>query len=241
VIPAAFRYRPTIPSGGSIQVVSTSSAVADVAVANSGNAFATLPAPSGIVAGNLLFAYAVYDDLNAVSSLAPAGWTVQRAYNYSTHNNTGFIATLWKIATANEPASYSFGSASINTISVGCVQLSGVSQSNPFGGIGPTNTKINSATTTFATLTRAVAGLELLVAGTGSNYSSTVANAWTPPSGYTQLPAVTGNYNKNNTSESQAIFAAYNLNAPVGATGALTGTLNKAYYNGTFNISFNPA
>jgi len=68
-----------------------------------------------------------------------------------------------------------------------------------------------------------------------------VANAWTPPAGYTQLPAATGNYSGYVIGESESIFAAYNLAAPIGATGALTGTLNKSYFNGTFNINFNPA
>lgn len=241
MIPSPFRYRAPPSGGGGIALVSTSSAYALTTAGNAGNAYATLPAPANIVAGNLLFAYLVVDDMSSAISITPAGWTLWKSYQYSSHNNYGWVACYYKIATASEPASYSFGSPTINAVSVACIQLSGVSQSNPFGGINPTNAKANSVTTTFATLTRAVAGFELLVAATGSNYSGTVANGWTPPGGYTQLPAVTGNYNGYIIGESQSIFAAYNAATPAGATGALTGTLSKSYFNGTFNISFNPA
>ncbi|ACC72555.1 hypothetical protein PPMP20_26675 [Paraburkholderia phymatum] len=236
MIPSIWRRRA---AAAGFAIVSTSSAYGTAPVVNQGNAYANVPAPTNISAGNFLYAFYVADELTITPTLACSGWTTHRTYQYSGNNNYGFIGALYKVATASEPASYSFGGTGVNTFSLCILNMTGVVTSDPFSGVTPTNAKANSATTTFATVTRPRAGAQLLVAVTGSSYSPNVANAWTPPASYTLAGQITDLYNQPGKGEAQAAFSAVRTNAPAGATGSMTGTLGKSYYNGTMNVVLN--
>lgn len=236
MIPSIWRRRA---AAAGFAVISTSTGYGLAPVVNQGNASATVPAPANISAGNFLYAFYVADELAAAVTLASDGWTTHRTYQYSGNNNYGFLGALYRIAGSSEPAVYTFAGSGVNTFSVCILNMSGVITSDPFSGVTPTNSKINSVITTFPTVTRARAGAQLLIAVTGSNYAANVANAWTPPASFSPAGQVTSLCNQPAKGEAQAAFAGVNASQPAGATGALTGTLSTKFWNGTMNVVLN--
>ena len=80
-----------------------------------GTAF-VIPAPSAIVAGNLLIG-GFYEDAGVNTWAPPAGWTLVQDNAGGVAANS--IAVYYKIATGSEPGSYTFtyGTTSLNTAS----------------------------------------------------------------------------------------------------------------------------
>jgi hypothetical protein len=236
VIPFVTRYRAP-PASSGVRLVSSSNGGAQTGSA-------TIPAPSGIVAGNLLYAAFVCDDTASALSLASAGWTRHGTpLLYTSHNDNGFIGGFYKVATASEPASYTFSGATVKALTVGIVNLSGVNTSDPFNAVAPATKKAVAATScVFPAITLPKALYLLLIAGQGGSFSGSVSNAFTPPSGYSLAVASTSQYNLGSTYDAESVFAALST-GPV-AAGSQTpapGTFNVSYAYGAACVALNPA
>lgn len=240
MIPALCRYRA--PAGKPIAIVSSSQGGGE-AVVPAFVGTVSIPAPSGIVAGNLLIAVFSCDDSAAPTTITATGWTLLVSYQFSTRNNEGSVGVFWKIATASEPASYTFNGASCYAMNVGIIQLSGVNASSPFNSVAPTKTK-GTATVTplFPAITLPKAMYVLQVVAQGGNYSNGVSTAYTPSSDYTLAVASTSQANAAATDDSESTFAALsNARIVAGTYTPTSGTLNKSYQYGSLSVALNPA
>lgn len=240
MIPALCRYRaPVVVS--SIKVVSSSQGGAENGTL--GSAVNSIPAPAGIVAGNLLLAVFSSDDSVSPTSLSCSGWTLLKSYLFTTHNNDGNMGVFWKIATASEPAAYSFDQTKCYAMNMGIIQLSGVNASNPFGGVAPTAAKAIATTTpVFPAITLAQSMAVLEVVAQAGNYSGSVSTSYTPPTGYTLAVASTSQSNGAATWDSEATFAALSTALiPASTYTPPSGTLSKSYAYGALSVALNPA
>ncbi|WP_109479137.1 hypothetical protein [Paraburkholderia sp. C35] len=235
MIPAVTRYRAP-PAGSGIQVVSSSNG-------GSQTSSATIPAPSGIVAGNLLYALFTCDDTKSPLSLACAGWTLHTSLIFTTHNDNGFIGGFYKIATASEPASYTFSGATVKSVNIGILNLSGVNQSDPINSVVPVTKKATAATScVFPAITLPKALYLLLIAGQGGSFSGSVSNVFTPPAGYTMGVSSTSQYNQGSNYDAESSFGALsNAAVAAGAQTPAPGTFNVSYAYGAINVALNPA
>ncbi len=95
---------------------------------NGSNLQATISAPVGLVEGNLLVAGIALEKGNGVALTSPTGWILIRRTN---NNSDCGIATYYKIASASEPASYSFGLSTSGNWAAGITRLTNVSVTSP--------------------------------------------------------------------------------------------------------------
>lgn len=197
----------------------------------------SIAAPANITAGNLLYAVAGYDNLDNTAALTCDGWTSHASLRYSTNNNSGFLHTLFKIATASEPASYTFSGGNIDALNVGIIQLSGINPSNPFGNVVPTQQKNASSTSAkYPSITTPSQGSILVLAAQGGAYSGAVSTSLTPGTGYTEAVASTSQYKGYSNVESQCLFADLSGSLAAGTYTPPSGTFSKAYTNGTMAV-----
>jgi hypothetical protein len=179
--------------------------------ANNGSATSlVIPAPSGVQAGDVMIAcIAARGNPNLT---APAGWTLVRL------DMNGFTlrqGIYWKVATASEPASYTWVLSNAQAASGGIIAYSGVNTSNP---IDVSSAAISSVTGTAATapsITTTVNGA-MVIGFFGAARNSPI----NPPSGMTErFDAVS-----NGGTYPQATEGADLLQATAGATGDKTAT-----------------
>ncbi|WP_454056852.1 hypothetical protein [Cupriavidus sp. Marseille-Q8015] len=210
--------------------------------ADSGHSVA-IPAPAGIVAGNLLLAVFSCDDGTFPTTISCPGWTLLTNYTFTTRNNTGIIGAFYKIASASEPASYTFTGTQVYAMNIGIIQLAGVNQADPFGGVAPTVYKAAAALNpVFPPITLPKSMHIMQVCAQGGNYTNAVSNAYTPPAGYTIAVQSITQYNSAAIWDSEATFAA--LSNDMQAAGVVTppsGTFQKSYLYGSLSIALNPA
>lgn len=134
---------------------------------------ATVQAPAGIVAGNLLLAL-VFDASGTTSAdwIGPADWTLQGSQKHRAYGDG--VAVWTKVAGTAEPASYDFGSNGNTSIVLlqyeGTAGLDGAPQ---FANSG-------KATNTSAPVTTTTAGGKLVLA-----YGSVHGYTWSAPDGTT--------------------------------------------------------
>lgn len=232
---AAIVWQPPVVITG-IEVVSVSDGGAQAATAS-------IPAPANIVAGNLLYAVASADDSAATSTLASTGWTLHKRYIFTTRNDNGNIYGFYKIASASEPAAYTFSGTNVHALNVGIMQLSGVDPNDPFGGIAPTAAKAAASTVAaYPAITTTVAGKLLAVAAQAGNYSGSVSNACTPGAGYTGAVSSVSQYASGSVYDAESTFAA--LSDATLDPGSLTppsGTFNVSYVHGTMTVFLKPS
>jgi PKD repeat protein len=142
----------------------------------------TIPAPSGVVNGDVLVASV--DVRGNPTITAPTGWTLIRL---DLIQNSFRKATYYRVATNSEPANYTWSFSSSLAASGGILAFSGVSTSNPIdahGGLTSTGTNLITAPSVTTTVPNTM--LVGLFAATGS---ITV----TPPSGMAERFDVTSN------------------------------------------------
>lgn len=236
MMPALTRHRGVPYTGPAITLVSKADGGAQASSA-------AITAPAGIQSGDLLYAVFVCDDTAAAVSLTCAGWTLHASHLFTTHNNNGFIGAFYKIATASEPASYTFSSATATAMTIGILCFSGVSQSSPFAGIAPATHSAAAATAcVFPAITLTAPMYVLAVAGQGGNYTNNVSNAFTPPAGYTLTDSSISQYNQGGTgSDSESVFSMLsNSGFAAGTRTPLNGTFNTSYAYGSMTVALNP-
>jgi hypothetical protein len=90
---------------------------------------ASVNAPGGIIEGHLLVAGLALEKGNGVTTITPpSGWILIRRTN---NNSDCGIATYYKVASASEPATYTFGFSTSGKWSIGITRLSYVSVTSP--------------------------------------------------------------------------------------------------------------
>lgn len=169
----------------------------------------TINKPSGIAAGDLLVAVIAETEYALV---APTGWAFQFY--------TGGMCLWAKIATASEPASYTWTVSSARTWAVGITAFRGVNVGTPFGA--SSNSASGSGTSLICpSLTAAVGDMLVTVPDIGGGASPSA----TPPAGTTEQFDIAG------SSFSGVVPWACMGTRPItsaGATGTTTWTLGSS-------------
>lgn len=87
-----------------------------------GNGPVSVPAPGGVAAGDVLLAIVNQYATSITSITPPSGWTaVDTMQTFSTNNSA--VQAFYKVATANEPASYTFTGNGTNLFEVAAIVL----------------------------------------------------------------------------------------------------------------------
>ena len=172
----------------------------------------SIPAPSGIGAGDMLVSCLALNGGNVGSSGVPAGWTSIAAV---TGISNPHVFGYYRVASASEPASYSWTLTSSVANSGGIARYTGVSASQPLDGV--VNASGASATSaTLPGLTTSAAN-DALVGCLAANSSSS-SLLITSPSGMVAAWDLVG---KRQQFADQPLSTA-------GATGSRTWTLSGA-------------
>lgn len=176
------------------------------ALDSSGSTTRVVTAPTGIAAGHLLLAHVVHNDGTAASITPPAGWTLKAQFNNS--GNVG-VGIYYKIATASEPASYTwtFGRSTKSAVSIS--RYYDIDTTSPFDGNGAV-VIVNGTTLTLPSIS--TTGPNPRVVGFAASASAT---SFTPASGMTE---------RYDTASTVTLEAADVVQATAGASGAKTYT-----------------
>lgn len=192
----------------------------------------TINVPAGTQADDVMIASIVVRPANMLIT-PPAGWTLVRLINQPAGGGTGgsgqVQATYYRVATAAEPASYTwrfFGGVS-NGAAGGILSFSGVDTANPIdaegGNVTPfgLNHTANSITTTVADT--------MLV----SAHAMNSADTWTPPAGMTEAVDVAS---QPLDAVGATIEINHELRTSAGATGSRTARVANFADNGTAQL-----
>lgn len=193
---------PLAPAAGTITAGAVSSAMT-----SNGTSLTISPSPGVVVAGDLLLATITTSGV-AGGSL-PSGWTLLR--KIATANSNMQETTLYKVATASEPASYAFSASGSRDWTGGIVDYSGVDTSSPIDdvqtAVGASGNAVGPAvTTTHAN--------DQVVEAVGFTGASLLLSVPTPPTGMTQRYSRAANRSLT--------LAADIAKATAGSTGAFT-------------------
>lgn len=143
VLAAAARRRIAM-----IAAVSAASSAAGV-LASGTSASWTCPAPSGLVAGNLLLAFQYVASSNTPSLAGPSGWA-QAGNLFGAGSSVGYMAVWWKVVTSAEqttpPATYTFTGSSPTAIS--WYPAAAITQYANAKGVNLTTATLDGASTT---------------------------------------------------------------------------------------------
>ena len=140
----------------------------------------SIAVPAGTLAGDVMIAAIATTPSTGTGITAPAGWTLIKAVNQASGSGSR-ISTFYRVATATEPASYTWTLTTSHTGAVGgIVSYSGVDNSNPID-VSASAATASSSTHTAPTVTTTLAN-DMLV--TVHEYAS--AATWTPPTGMTE-------------------------------------------------------
>ncbi|WP_264521971.1 MBG domain-containing protein [Flavobacterium sp. N1994] len=186
----------------------------------------TINVPTGVVAGDVMIAnFATYKSPQSAAAVTNASWTAISSGALG-GNNKLFGTLLYRVATAAEPASYTFSTTAANSFVGAIVAFSGVNTVTPFD-VTPTSTFTtsgNTASTSLASITAVTtvtSNAAVLMFGMSSGGTTTTnANfgAFT-----TTSPASLSNslYDFGpGTGTSGAVGAAWATKATAGSTGA---------------------
>jgi|GEM_PF-1103115 len=186
----------------------------------------TINVPTSVVAGDLMIAnFATYANPTAAAATS-TGWTAISSGGLG-GSARRFGTLLYRVATAGEPASYTFSTTAASSFVGAIVAFSGVNTVTPFD-VTPTTTFTTSANTastslaSIAAVTTVTANSAVLMFGiSGGGTTTTNANfgAFTATS-----PATLTNnlydFGPNGTATSGAVGAAWDTKAAAGTTGA---------------------
>ena len=181
----------------------------------------SVPALSGIVAGDVLLVSLINNDGYRTLNTLPAGWSVVASAVVATAPSAGFWLCK-KLATASEPASYDFvfdfgfnGRATIIAYT-GAEDISVVGTAawaDPALTTSPYDVNAGSVTVPDAS--------SLLVWFGASRVSTAGSAAWTPPSSFSERFEAGASYELHSVSVAEHAVGA-------GASGAANGTLTQA-------------
>ena len=188
--------------------------------------------PTGTVAGDVMIA-AIATTPSTVTITAPAGWTLIQAVTQTTATSNR-VSTYYRVATATEPASYTWTLSTAHTgASGGIVSYSGVDNTTPIN--------VSAGAATASALTHTAPSITTTVANgmlvTVHEYAS--ARSWTPPAGMTERVDIA-----SRAASTAGVTLEMNelLLGAAGATGAMTATASTSADTGaTVSIALKPA
>jgi hypothetical protein len=192
----------------------------------------SIAVPSGTVLGDVMVA-AISVAPSSVPITAPAGWTLIQGVTQAS-GNSNRVSTFYRVATASEPASYTWGLATAFTGAAGGIlSFSGVNNTAPIN--------VNAGQATPSALTHTAPSVTTTVANdmlvTVHEYAS--ARSWTPPSGMIEAVDIASRAANNS---GITLEMNYLLLGAVGATGTKTATASSAADTGaTVAIALRPA
>ena len=196
---------------------------------NTGATTLSLSIPTGVAAQDVLLAQVVVEGGSGINVTSPAGWTqIRRDDSAAATGGSGFpamSAVLYDhVATASEPATYSWTFSASEEASGGIADYAGVNTATPIDASSgqPNNDTGSSATMTAPSVTTTFANDTLIFFGAYDAYLS-----WTPPPGMTQRWDITSSQYTGAYMADQALTAA-------GPTGTVTAM---GPYNGFTNVS----
>jgi hypothetical protein len=200
--------------------------------APSGDNTLTIPVPAGTVAGDFMLASIAFRPQTLLAT-EPAGWTLIRRMN-NAGGSPNSLAVYYRVATAGEPANYTW-TFNGSTGSAGGIQaFSGVDLTDPYdveNGL-PTATGLSHAAPAVTTTTA-----NSMVVTTHAFASGAT---WTPPAGMTQAYDVSANPVPDEFGVS--IIGSYAIQAAAGSTGTKTATASNDTDTGnTHTIALNAA
>jgi outer membrane protein assembly factor BamB len=168
--------------------------------------------PAGILKGDVLIAViAVRPDTLTIT--VPAGFTLERRQDQTT-GNPNSVAVYRKIATASEPANYTFTATGNTGIAGGIMAFSGVDNTTPVD-VSASSAIVSGTAFAAPSITTTVANTMIV---TAHEFSS--SERWTPPTGMTEAVDVASLAPSN--SGGVAVEGNYTTQAAIGATGTLT-------------------
>lgn len=185
--------------------------------------------PSGTVEGDLLVSTFSHDSTSG-SLDSPPGWS-DFFPSFSTDGST-FLCS-YKIATASEPATYTFTSTDSDQLAVGIIRISGGNTTNPINAQSSTNSGSSNSpncpsttTTNDNTLVLRLMGADDGSYSSGSNYPSLHTGVYTAQS--------TGSFGETHTA------VAYIVQASAGSTGSANFSMTESEEWGTITVAINP-
>jgi MSHA biogenesis protein MshQ len=170
----------------------------------------TINNPTGTTSGDVMIASLAVTP-GTVTIAAPTGWTLVRTIQ-NTSSTTSRLAVFQRVATASEPASYTWTFGASHTGAVGGIMsFSGVDNSSP---IATENGSTTASSTTHAAPSISPTTTNVMLVGTFSYASS---GTWTPPTGMTEAVDVASRTTNSGSGESMEMT--YQLQATATATG----------------------
>lgn len=212
----AFSYSSQKASAGSIGplvgTVSGNSGISNgVLLALRPDKTLALEVPAGTTAGDVMLA-AVAVSPNTPTISTPTGWTLVRTLS-NTSTTTSRLAIFRRVATASEPASYTWAFSRTHNGAVGGItSFSGVDNTSP---INVESGKLTGRSTTQSTPGITTTYNNTMLVGIFSYASSGI---WTPPSGMTEVVDVASRPPSDASGESMEI--AYQLQSTAGTVTA---------------------
>lgn len=195
----------------------------------------TINKPTGVLAGDIMLVNISSRDIadnSALSNPSLSGWTIVQGAQIEQQRRWG--AVLFKIATAAEPASYTFLLDADSDSHVGAiVAFSGVNNITPFDVASAVYNTTNSNTVSATGLTTVNVNAAIIMFGVASGNATWSTWSTTNPSGLTEL------YDTQNTNVTAG--GAWAIKTATGATGNGTATLSSGDRNGAILVALRAA
>lgn len=204
--------------------------VSRAAVAHASASSITISAPSTIAEGNLLVAFICHADTSNAQKFTtiPSGWSLAS----STTSNAS-LTVFYKVATASEPADYTFSGASVSRSGTGVIfnfanaAFDVSSDSKSQQGTSPL-----TISPTPTSVTVAASGSVVFFVAASEDSNKTVS----APSGYSTYESQIGG-----ASQGGAMWVFYKENMPAGSSGTPSTTINTTGQAYTLLVAINPA
>jgi hypothetical protein len=190
----------------------------------------TLPAPTGLASGDVLFAEFIGNDGGRTLNTLPSDWSLIASATTTSAPSTGFWLCK-KVAGGSEPASYNFvfnydfnGRAAIVAYQSGSdVSVYGTASAADAGSTTPYDIDAGAITVPDD-------DSKLVFFGAGRFTTTGSAPAFTPPSGYTERIDSGASY------DPRALTVADITQASAGSSGAVTGTVARTSAGATRTV-----
>ncbi len=188
--------------------------------------------PAGTAAGNVLLANIV--ELSGTTAATSSGWT-QLTFATFSSSTARRMTTLYKIATASEPASYTFAATGATSMIGSVSAFSGTDATAPIAATGTPSVQGSLATVAATAVTTLAAGSGVVfLSGVGVAVSHT-NTSWSTATGGAMTEIV------DTTQNDLALGTAFSVQATAGTTGAGTATLSGPGWNIGVLIALAPA
>ena len=187
----------------------------------------TLTRPAGTVAGDVMLASLSVRGTSTVT--APAGWALIRTDTYTASLR---MHSYWRLATASDPASWTW-TFSGSRLAAGTIHAySGVNTTTPIDASGGQAASTTSATATAPSITTTVSNTRLV-----AFFANMSNSTWTPPAGFAERADLVGTSSSQFTSLESADIA----RPTAGATGAVSATATASSGNVAQAIALRPS